>query len=190
MVGALNALPEQAQKLERLAGYLKKVNQVHIKPGVAFKGKLESIQAQVGGWLEEEIYYHEKQQRLLSVPPVLREEAEVAEEEKLHFSASVEVLTLLARSAKDSNLILNKTTTSLFRSLSKFCRTVNAQSPSAHSMLKKSYVAERSHKQAAIDVLHEMIKNIHKYSWIPFLAKYSGAMDLVKEVVEGVWSGF
>jgi len=76
---------------------------------------------------------------------------------------SVEVLTLLGRAAKDAGLIVNEHLTEVFKVLSQTCRTTYQERPSAHSMLKKSYVAERGSKQSAVDILHEMIKRIQKY---------------------------
>ena len=49
--------------------------------------------------------------------PDLQNEDMVFMEEKLHVSVSVDVLTLLARAAKESNFVLNKHSTEMFLSL-------------------------------------------------------------------------
>ncbi|MBA3675757.1 MAG: hypothetical protein H0W75_12525, partial [Chitinophagaceae bacterium] len=160
---AINALHEQYQKTERLMELQKEFNQMQLKPGAVFKIHAHPVKEQVTTWISEELFYLEQKQRLISIAPALHDDAIIAEEEKLHLSASVEVLTLLARSAKDSKLILNKQMTVMFRNLAKFCRTTRAENPTAKSMLTKSYVAGRNNKLTAINILHEMIKWIHKY---------------------------
>jgi len=162
IIACINALPDQLQKTEKLAEYLKEINQINEKPGIAFKPKVESVKSRITAWLSEEMYFMEQKQRLLFIVEP-KSEAALPDDEKLHFSTSVEVLTLLARSAKDSRLILNKQSTTMYKSLVKFVRTTHSESLSANSLLKKGYVAERSAKQTAINILHEMIKHIHKY---------------------------
>lgn len=159
----VNALHDSLARVERLSYHLKRINQMHVKPGVALREKVVSVKEQVSNWISEELYFIEKKQRLLTITPTFRDEAVIVDEEKLHLSVSVEVLTLLARAAKDSKLILNQQMTSMFKSISRFCRTVHTENPSAHSMLKKSYVAERGSKDTAINLMHEMIKHLHRY---------------------------
>jgi len=182
MEGEVNNIPEKNGKLDKLAHCLKKINQMQEKPGVAFKQNNESVKQQVVTWINEEIYFLEHQQRLFSPVPYLKEDALITDEQKLHLSVSVDVMTLLARSAKDSRLILNKGMAGMFRNISQFCRTKNAENPSPTSMLNKSYVAERNNKKAAIDILHEMIKNINRYCFVPLLI-YNNFFDGVMDVV-------
>jgi hypothetical protein len=163
VVNDINAVHEQGEKIEKLSQYQKEFNQMQVKPGVGYKYNAVSLKERVCTWIEEELYYLEKKERLFSMAPVSTDESVIAEKEKLHFAASVEVLALLARSAKDSNLVLNKDLTVVYRSLARFVRTKGAESPTVKSMLKKNYAAQRSSKQRAIDVLHEMIKCIHGY---------------------------
>jgi hypothetical protein len=173
IVNKINSIPEHNDKIDQLGYSLKQINQMQVKPCFAFKHNNESVKEQVATWINEEIFYFEQKHRLLSVVPLLKDDAIIIEEHKLHLSVSVDVLTLLARSAKDSKLILNKQMTGMFRNISRFCRTKNAENPSATSMLNKSYVAERSNKKAAIDILHEMIKNINRYCIVPLLISYN-----------------
>ncbi len=159
----VNSVHDAEERIELLSYHLKRINQVHLKPDAALKAKVVSVKEQVATWISEELYFIEKKQRLFTVIPNLKDEPVITDEEKLHLSVSVDVLTLLARAAKDSKLIMNQQMTSMYKSISKFCRTVNTDNPSAHSMLKKGYVAERNSTQTAINLLHEMIKHLHKY---------------------------
>mgnify|MGYP001555270465 FL=1 len=110
----------------------------------------------------EEIYFIEKKWKN-SCLTRLKNEGIKTMEEKLHLSVSVDVLTIIARAAKDSKLIVNKQSREMFQNISSFVRTKNAEHLSVNSMVKKSYVAERGSKEKAIDMLHEMIKRIHEY---------------------------
>jgi hypothetical protein len=157
-----NALPEQNQRVERLAEYLKQCNQTQIKPGVSFRYNLHPLRDQLSEWIEEEMVYLEKQQRLFSVVPAHVDEV-IADKEKLQVSFSVDVFSLFIRSAKDSKMILNKEMKGIFRIVSKFVRTGKVDNPSAKSMFNKSYVADRNAKETAINLLHEMINHIRKY---------------------------
>lgn len=158
----INALPEQNQKIEKLADYLRQCNQAQIKPGVYFRSNLLPLKEQITAWIEEEMSYLKEMQRLLSVAPVTQDQL-VADDEKVTFTTSVEVLALIARSAKDSKLIANKQMKGLFKIIVKFVRTVGCANLSSNSMLNKSYVAERKAKQVAIDLLNDMIKNLREY---------------------------
>ncbi len=162
MIATVNLYPEVHERTEKLAQYFKDYNQLPLKPGLAYKPQLQNIKEQLTTWISEELYYLEQKQRLLFVVP-LKNEAELPDEEKIHFSTSVEVLTLLAKAAKDSKLILNQQNTLMYKSLVRFVRTARTHTISANSLLKKGYVAERSAKKTAINILHEMISHIHKY---------------------------
>jgi len=160
---AINLLTEQVLKIDKLSFDLKGFKQIQERPGYAYKINLASVKEQVITWISEEITYQETRSRLLFKVPSLIDDSKPLESEKLMVSASVDVLALLARAAKDSKFIVNKNMTDMFKSLSRFCRTTKADSPAANSMLKKSYVAERGTKIAATNILHEMIKWVHKY---------------------------
>jgi hypothetical protein len=129
---------------------------------VSFRHNLPPLKEQLSDWIAEEMVYLEKRQILLSVVPGYVDEV-IADEEKLHVSSPLDVLSILARSAKDSKFILNKQMTGMYRVIAKFIRTTNVEKPSPTSMFNKSYVADRKAKDAAIDLLHEMINNIRKY---------------------------
>jgi hypothetical protein len=157
-----NALPEQNQRLERLADYLKQCNQTQTKPGVSFRHNLPPLKDQLSDWIEEEMVCLEKKQTRFSVVPGYADEV-IADEEKLHLSFSIDIFSLLIRAAKDSKMFLNKELKGIFRIVSRFVRTVKVDKPSPNSMFNKSYVADRNAKEAAIDLLHEMIRNLRKY---------------------------
>jgi hypothetical protein len=179
----ISLLPEDANKIDRLAFCLKQINQMQVKPGFAFKQHSESVKEQLATWMNEEMLFLEQKQRSLPIVPVLKNEVLTSDEDKLHLSVSVDVMTLLARAAKDSKLILNKQMAGMFRNIARFCRTKNSENPSPGSMLNKSYVAERHNKEAAIDILHEMIKQLNRYCIIPMML--STSMNEILDVLFG-----
>ena len=159
---AVDCLPESHQKIERLADYLKQCNQAVVKPDVSCRPNALPLKNQIANWIKEELTCLEMKLRRFPTAPVPPNEG-VREEKKLHLDTSVEVLALIVRAAKDSNLILNKELTVTFQTLSKLVRTSNSKAPSANSLLKKSYGGQNRAKKAAIDVLYEMIKHLNKY---------------------------
>lgn len=163
IVDVINVLPEQKDKIERLLQYRKENNQLQVKPGVALKPGCVSVKEVVGSWINEEIHYLETKHRLLSVAPVIKDDQLLSDDEKLHFSVSVHVVGILARAAHDSKLLLNKNGTTVFKNVSRYCRTLQAKTPGAGSMDRKSHEAERGHKEKAVNVLQEMIKWVHGY---------------------------
>ncbi len=163
IVDVINALPEQKDKIEKLLHYRKEYNQLQLKPGVSLKPALITIKEQVCSWINEEIHYLETKFRLLSVAPVLKDSPLPTDEERLHFSVSVHVLGILARAAHDSKLVMNPHGSVVYRALSKHSSSLQSKKPSAKSLEKKSYEAERAHKEKAILVLQEMIKWVQGY---------------------------
>jgi len=163
IVTNLNTAGSPDKKVKKLSFYLKEINQFEERKGMCYKPHCASLKEQLTKWIEAEICYHEKKIKMFSMMPDLQNEDIAFMEEKLHVSVSVEVLTLLARAAKETNFVLNKHSTEMFRHISKYFRTVNADNLSVKSMVKKSYVAGRNSKETAIDVLHEMIRRIHGY---------------------------
>jgi hypothetical protein len=159
---SINAIPDHRKRLERLVEIQKEYNQAQVRPGVSFRANVVPLKELVSHWIDEEIYYLEKKQRLLSVPAVVQDQL-VAEEDKIHLSCPVDVFALLVRSAKDVKLILNRHMSGTFRSFARFTRTNKAEAPSAKSLLKKTYVADRKAKRAAIEVLERMIEFIKTY---------------------------
>lgn len=148
-------------KAKRLGYWLKQINQQASASFVGARPDMHPVKAIMSNWLSQEIYWEEQQ----VPPPVINDiRTEIPDGEvRLHFGVSVDVLTLLVRAAKDSGLIKNEHLTQVFKVLAQTCRTTYQEKPSAHSMLKKSYVAERGDKEAAIDWLHLMLKKVHGY---------------------------
>ena len=162
LIMKLNGIKGLQEKLLFLYEYQKELNQLIIKQGVRFRNHLISLKDQVNGWIEEELAYIEKTNVLFSIGPT-HTDTPIQDEDKLFFSVPVSVLALLGRSACDAKLILNKNRKRALKTIARLSKTIGSDSPQGHSLLKKSYAAEPSHKEKAIGILHEMIRKIYEY---------------------------
>jgi hypothetical protein len=163
IVDTINALHEPHEKRERLAQYYKEYNQMQVKPGVAFKPRCKPLKEQLNSWLEDEMDYVEQKQRLFSVVPVMKDDFIMPDEEKMHFSTSVEVLSLFIRSCMDTKFVLNKQKTPMLKAVVKFMRTVEQENLSYKSMRNSWYTADKGNKEKLKSILMEMYKVVHRY---------------------------
>jgi hypothetical protein len=159
MISNLKILETIEDKKHWLRFFLKEFNQLKERNDIAYKPSAASLKTQIIGWMSEEIIYLDKENQPLDN----KAKQTIANEEKLHLSISVDVFTLISRAAKDNKVITNKHNTDVFKNLAKYVSTKQAETLSANSMIKKSYVADRKAKEVAIDVLHGLIKRIHDY---------------------------
>jgi hypothetical protein len=150
------------KKIDKLRFFLKEINQFKERPNIAYKKFPLSLKEQIVGWISEEIGYQAKG----SLPHQTTAEAKektMPQEDKLHLSIPGDVIALMMRALKDNNVITNRHKTEVFKNLSKYVSTKHAETLSVNSLIKKSYDPERRAKDAAIDVLHQLIKTIHEY---------------------------
>jgi hypothetical protein len=159
MVSDIDILLSVEEKKDRLRFFLKELNQCKERTDIAFKPLSPSLKEQIARWICEEIIYLDNG----SQPAGHNGKQPVTNDEKIQLSTPVEVISLIARAAKDNKVITNRYNTEVFKNLSKHVSTKQAETLSVNSMIKKSYVAERRTKEAAIDVLHGLIKRIHEY---------------------------
>lgn len=145
IVDVINIIPEQKERIARLLQFRKEYNQMQVKPGVMLKLNCDTLKEQVSKWITEEIHYLDTKQRLLSVAPVIKDDQLLSDEERLHFSVSVHVLGILGRAAHDSKLILNKHGTTVFKNISKYCRTIQAK-----NRVRRVWTRSRMKPNAAI----------------------------------------
>ncbi len=155
----IEAAGNPGDQVDKLRFFLKEFNQCKERPNIAFRRSLPSLKEQIITWISEEIAYRVKRSLNFSENP----EKPVAKEDKLLLSISAEVLTLITRAAKENNVVTNKHKTEVFKSISKYTSTQHAETLSVNSLIKKSYVVDRKAKDAAIEVLHGLIKRIHGY---------------------------
>jgi hypothetical protein len=150
------------KKVDKLRFFLKEFNQFKERPNMAYTKFSLSLKEQIVGWISEEIDYQVKGS-LPHQTTAGATEKTMPKEDKLHLSIPGDVFAIIVRAVKDNKVITNRHKTEVFKNLSKYVSTKQAETLSVNSLIKKSYDPERRAKHAAIDVLHELIKTIHEY---------------------------
>ena len=159
LAGNIEMLETIEDKRDRLRFFLKEFNQLKERNDIAYKPSSSSLKEQIIGWISEEMIYLDK-----GAPSYDNKgKQSLTNEEKLHFSLPAGALTLIARAAKENQIITNKHNSEVYKILSKTISTKLAETLSVNSMIKKSYVAEKRAKDAAIDALNGLIKKILQY---------------------------
>jgi hypothetical protein len=154
---AISSADSASEKRNWLILQRKNVRQV-FRTTLAFKPKNEPVREQVCKWIELELEYVE-----IGANASIELLQELPEQLKLHFGISEEELTLFAKAAKDTKLILNESLTSIFKSLPNFCRTVKAKRLTGKGLRRSHYEATEHHIDNSIDHLHDMINALRKY---------------------------
>lgn len=149
-------------RINRLQFFLKEFNQFKVSPNMACCRFSESLKNQVVAWITaENAYYLESVSH--GVEKVQSPQKKPTGDQKLRFSFAVDVLAIIFRAAKDTNVITNKHKTEVYKNISDLFRTPQSEIVSVNSLTKKSYLPEDRAKHIAIDALHSMIKKIHEY---------------------------
>ena len=149
-------------RINRLQFFLKEFIQFKERPNMAFCRFSESLKNQIVTWISvENGYYLESVS--LPVEEVQSLQKKPIAAQKLQVSVAVDVLSILFRAAKDTNVITNKHKTEVYKNISHHIRTPQSEIVSVNSLTKKSYVPEERVKHIAIDLLHSMIKKIHEH---------------------------
>jgi hypothetical protein len=150
-----------AEKADKLRFLLKEFNQFKEKPHLAFKPFSASLKEQMVEWISEEIIYYTQKGPLPGNTET--ENKAVKNEDKLQLALSVEVLAMFVRAAKDNKIILNKHNRDVFKYISKHISTKHTETLSVNSLVRKSYMTTDRTKKITIDLLHDLIKTIHRY---------------------------
>jgi hypothetical protein len=161
VVQTINSIHDQREKLAWLYEFNKELQQLQVKPSVKLVAETRGLRDSMASWIEEEIYCLEKRESLFTVMPTVTET--IKDEDKIHFSVAEPVLSLIARSALDAKLVLNKVKKKVFETTAKMITTPGTNNPKPGALLKKGYDPERVHKEKAIGILHDMIRWIMKY---------------------------
>ena len=127
-----------AELIEYYSLSLKINNQFTMRTELVYNTTLPSIKEQVGTWICEELYYLERQNKLLN-HGLLPNTEEPSYEMKIHTSLSVSHLALAVKILVESKIITNANTTELMRAVARNFRTDRQEVISEESLRNKSY---------------------------------------------------
>ena len=139
---------------------LKIINQLQVKPGLAFKPGLPAAREQVGSWICEELAFLEKKRRLNTAAAGEPGQHETV---KVHTSLSVAQLALAVKLLMDVKLITNKNAAELMRMVASSFKTDRQEMISEESLRNKSYSFETSTVNRMKDVVIELLNMVRRY---------------------------
>ncbi len=148
-------------QIEKLAYFIKTLNQDHVKPGFAYKPKCISIKDALLEWLDEEMYFLEKRNQLSLNIPFKRKEP-IHNDFKVLTSLSVSQLAYLVRLFFDTGIIINKNHREVLKFISMGTQTKRAENISVESMRSKFYNIEDSTRETIKDLIINILNQVRK----------------------------
>jgi hypothetical protein len=139
-------------KLRILKYQLKEVNQVSVKSDHILHPELPGLKEQIVNWLNEEIYFHEMEQIIVSANP-----ASNGNETKIHTSLSVPQLAMLFRLLKEEQLITNTNQSELLKVVAGNFTTLHKENFSYGHLHGKYYKIEANTKRTVYDILLRLL---------------------------------
>lgn len=141
---------------------LKIINQLRVKARLVYKPGLPTIREQIGSWICEELYYLEKQERILYGLAGQKKELP-ANEKKVHTSLSVSHLALAVKLLIESKIITNNNSSELLRMVARNFRTDRQEVISEESLKNKLYSFESSTVNRLKDEIIGLMNLVRKY---------------------------
>lgn len=140
----------------------KLVNQVQAKPGMALKPSMPPISDQLVVWISEELYFLEKQLKLVEVGPV-QCNLTPGGVEKIETSLSVAHLSLGMKLLMDAGVILNQNSTEVMRFVARNMRTGKTETISEGSLRRKAYQFESGTVEGVKEVIIKLLNLVRGY---------------------------
>ena len=148
-------------QIERLSLQLKKINQIHTKPNIAYKDNYTSAKDQLTEWVIEELAHLEKIYQLkLKFPEQTLEE--INAQFKITTDLSVSQVAFFVRLLVDTGLILNKNHTEIISFFAKNISTKKAANISQESFRSKYYRVDESTREFIRQKVIEMLNQANK----------------------------
>jgi hypothetical protein len=158
-VEQVKTLESVPAKIEKFSFALKNINQIQIKPGVAYNPIYPSLKEQLVDWITEEISYLE---RLLALTQKnLLSSGAIPTDFKVQTDLSLSQLAYMLRIFIDSKIIQNKNLSDILRFVSK-CYQVKHQNISYESFRVRYYNPEESIRKGVRSILLQLVDYINK----------------------------
>ncbi len=158
----VNKIDSAKDKIERLNHWLKKINQVPIKPAYAFDSNHEAVHIFLGNWVQEEIRFYEKSLLLFSgfgystgIPGVTYTGY------KIETELSVTQIACMVRLFTECGIIKNNNVRELLNFLAEHTRSKKRESISAESLRLKYYNIEESTRGEVRKIIFQFLKKIN-----------------------------
>jgi hypothetical protein len=151
------------EQLEVLAHYLKRINQIHEKPGFSYKPSHQSLKVLLSDWVTEEIIFLERKQQLsFSFKAEQSETSTHTKNFKIQTDSSVAQVAYFLRILVDTELIKNKNTIELIRFIATHVSSKRVQNVAQESFRRKFYEVEDSARDSVKEDLIKMLNQISK----------------------------
>jgi hypothetical protein len=151
------------EQLEVLAHYLKRINQVHEKPGFSYKPSHKSIKSQLTDWVTQEIIFLERRHQLSFGFKTEKQEANTGTEKfKIETSLSVAQTGYFLRILVNAGIIENGNTIELVQFIAKHISSKRAEEVSPGSLRKKFYEIDPATKVAVKKAIIKMLDQTDK----------------------------
>jgi hypothetical protein len=151
------------EQLEVLAHYLKRINQVHEKPGFSYKPSHKSIKSQLTDWVTQEIIFLERRHQLSFGFKTEQQEANTGTEKfKIETSLSVAQTGYFLRILVNAGIIENGNTIELVQFIAKHISSKRAEEVSPGSLRKKFYEIDPATKVAVKKAIIKMLDQTDK----------------------------
>jgi hypothetical protein len=151
-------LSSAGEQIEKLAFYLKSLNQTQVKPGLSYKRSIRSLKEQVADWLAEEIAYHEKINDLWKK----NNSAEgLSKNFKLQADITASQLAFLIKLLIESKIFVNKNLSDVLRFIANSTNVKNQPLP-YESFRVRYYNTEESIRKSVRTLLLQMVDYINK----------------------------
>jgi hypothetical protein len=151
-------MPEQ---LKNLYYHLKILNQLPVKPSLAFRHEMPTIKQQAGTWISEELLYLDKQKELMTLSD--ESQADLSNDEKIQTTLSVAELSLGVKLLLESKMISNKNPSELMRLVARNFKTDRNDDISENSIRNKYYTVESGTLTSVREAMTGLIKLVKQY---------------------------
>lgn len=151
------------EQLEKLAHYLKIINQQQEKPGFVYKPGHKPLKVQLLEWITEEIIYLERKHQLSFI--FKSEKPEISKQKydfKIHTDSSVPKVAYFVRILIETGLIKNQNVLEVIRFFANSVRTGRVETISSESFRTKFYNTEDSAKAAVENDVLMLLNHIRK----------------------------
>ncbi|WP_343614921.1 hypothetical protein [Flavobacterium sp.] len=161
----VNALETKTERIDSLHFHYKEFSQMQSHQSFVLYPEHENLKPILDNWFHQEILYLEKTMHL---PENVREikkniRQPLAVQEKIKVNLSADQLALILRACDESQLLVSRSMSQVFKQIIPFVSTPLKQQLSYDAVRSKAYHAEERDKEIAKKILEKLISKIDTY---------------------------